>query len=105
MAFTFMMSMIKKDMHHMLVDAMKREDPIKMYQEIQDHFKGSKLHHVEVARRVLEVHRLGPQIEQDLSRLMELIAILEKDPKMEMPESQKFRILRTIMMHARSRSI
>ena len=60
---------------------------------------------MEVARRVLEVHRLGPQIEQDLSRLMELIAILEKDPKMEMPESQKFRILRTIMMHARSRSI
>ena len=31
MAFTFMMSMIKKDMHHMLMDVMKREDPIKMY--------------------------------------------------------------------------
>ena len=28
MAFTFMISMIKKDMHHMLVDAMKREDQI-----------------------------------------------------------------------------
>ena len=27
MAFTFMTSMIKKDMHHLLVDAMKREDP------------------------------------------------------------------------------
>ena len=28
MAFTFMMSMIKKDMHHMLVDAMTREGEI-----------------------------------------------------------------------------
>ena len=36
MAFTFMSSMIKKDMHHLLVDAMRKEDPIRMYQEIQD---------------------------------------------------------------------
>ena len=69
-----MTSMIKKDMHHLLVDAMKREDPVKMYQEIQEHSKGSKLHHVEAARRALEAHRLGPAIEQDLSRLIELNA-------------------------------
>ena len=60
MAFTFMMSMIKKDMHHMLVEAMKRGDPIKMYREIQKHYKGGKQHHVETARRMLEAHRLGP---------------------------------------------
>ena len=48
MAFTFMSSMIKKD--HLLVDAMRKEDPIRMYREIQDHFKGCKLHHVEAAR-------------------------------------------------------
>ena len=41
--------MIKKDMHHLLVDAMRKEDPVRMYQEIQDHFKGCKLHHVEAA--------------------------------------------------------
>ena len=99
MVFTFMMSMIKKDMHHMLVDAMKREDPIKMYWEIQEHFKGGKQHHVETAKRMLEAHRLGPAIEQNLSRLLELISILEKAQKMEMPESQKFGILRTIMMY------
>ena len=40
MAFTFMSSMIKKDMNHLLVDAMKKEDSIRMYQEIQEHFKG-----------------------------------------------------------------
>ena len=99
MVFTFMMSMIKKDMHHMLVDAMKREDPIKMYREIQEHFKGGKQHHVETAKRMLEAHRLGPAIEQNMSRLLELISILEKAQKMEMPESQKFGILRTIMMY------
>ena len=99
MAFTFMTSMIKKDMHHLLVDAMKREDPVRMYQEIQKHFKGSKLHHVEAARRALEAHRLGLAIEQDLSRLMELIAVLEKAQETPMPESQKFGILRTIIAH------
>ena len=98
-AFTFMTSMIKKDMHHLLVEAMRKEDPIRMYQEIQDHFKGCKLHHVEAARRALEAHRFGPEIEQDLSRLMELIAILEKAQKMPLPESQKFGILKIIMAH------
>ena len=34
-----------------------------------------------------------------MSRLLELISILEKAQKMEMPESQKFGILRTIMMY------
>ena len=70
-----------------------------MYQEIQEHFKGSKLHHVEAARRALEAHRFGPAIEQDLSRLMELTAVLEKAQKTPMPESQKIGILRTIMAH------
>ena len=60
---------------------MKKEDPFRMYQEIQDHFKGCKLHHVEAARRALEAHWFGPEIEQDLSRLMELIAVLEKAQK------------------------
>ena len=79
-AFTFMTSMIKKDMHHLLVEAMRKEDPIRMYQEIQDHFKGCKLHHVEAARRALEAHRFGPEIEQDLSRLMELLFLVSDFP-------------------------
>ena len=99
MAFTFMSSMIKKDMNHLLVDAMRKEDPSRMYQEIQEYSKGSKLRYVEAARRALEAHRLGPAIEQDLSRLMELIAVLEKAQQTPMPESQKFGILRTIMAH------
>ena len=98
-AFTFMVSMIKKDVHHVMVEAMKREDPIKMYREIQEQFKGGKQHHVKTARRMLEAHRLRPAIEQDLSRPLELISVLEKAQKMEMPESQKFGILRTHMMY------
>ena len=99
MAFTFMSSMIKKDMNHLLVDAMRKEDPSRMYQEIQEYSKGSKLRYVEAARRALEAHRLGPAIEKDLSRLMELIAVLVKAQQTPMPESQKFGILRTIMAH------
>ena len=98
-AFTFIVSMINKDIHHMLVEAMKREDPIKMYREIQEHFKGGKNYHVETARRMLDAHRLGPEIEQDLSKQLELISVLEEAQKMEMPESQKFGILRTLMIY------
>ena len=54
---------------------------------------------MEAARRALEAHRFGPEIEQDLSRLMELIAVLEKAQKTPMPESQKFGILKIIMAH------
>ena len=54
---------------------------------------------MEAARRALEAHRLGPELGQDLSRLMELIAVLEKAQKMPMPESQKFGILKVIIAH------
>ena len=67
--------MINKDMHHMLVEAMKREDPIRMYSEFQEHFKGGKNHHVETARRMLNAHELGLEIERNLSKLLELIFI------------------------------
>ena len=52
---------------------------------------------MESARRKLNTHRLGPDIERDLSKLLELISDLEIALKMEMLESQKFGILRTIM--------
>ena len=98
-AFTFMLSMTNKDMHHMLMEGMKREDPIKMYRKIQEHFEGGKNHHVEAARRTLNTHRLGPDIGRDLSKLLELISALEKAQMMEMPESKKFGILRTLMIY------
>ena len=56
-----------------------------------------KKHHVESARRKLNAHRLGPDIERDFSRLLVLISELEVAQKMDMPESQKFGILRNIM--------
>ena len=46
-----------------------------------------------------KVHRLGPDIERDLSKLLELISDLEIDQKIKMPESQKFEILRLLMTY------
>ena len=63
---------------------------------IQEHFKGGKNHHVEAARTKLNAHPLGPDIERDLSRLLVLISELQVAQKMEMPELQKFGILRNI---------
>ena len=97
--YTFMLSMIKKDMHHLLGDAIKDEDPKMLYNVIQEHFKGGKNHHVESARRKLNAHRFGPDIDRDISRLLTLISELEVAQKMEMPESQKFGILRNIISH------
>ena len=70
-----------------------------LYNVIQEHFKGDKNHHVESARRKLNSHRFGPDIERDISRLLILISELEVAQKMEMPESQKFGILRNIISH------
>ena len=80
-AFTFLLLMINKDMHHMLVDPIKKEDPVKIYRAIQEHFKGGKNYHVESARKKLNAHRLGPDIERDLSKQLELISDLDGDAR------------------------
>ena len=67
-----------------------------LYNVIQEHFKGGKNHHVESARRKLNAHRFGPDIERDISKLLTLISELEVAQKMEMPESQKFGILQDL---------
>ena len=86
-------------MHHLLGEAIKDEDPTKLYKVIQEHFIGGKNHHVESARRKLNAHRFGPDIERDISRLLVLISEIVVAQKMEMPESQKFGILRNIIGH------
>ena len=92
-----MMPMIDKDMHYMLSGVIREENPTKVYKVIQEHFKGGKNLHNESARRKLNAHRFGPDIERDLSRLLVLISELEVAQKTEMPESQKFGILRNII--------
>ena len=72
-----MMSMIDKDMHHMLSGAIREENPAKVYKVILEHFKDGKNHHIESARRKLSAHRFGPDIERDLSRLLVLVSELE----------------------------
>ena len=73
-AYTFMLSMMNKDMFG---EAINDEDPTRLYKIIQEHFKGGKNHHVESARRKLNAHRFGPGIERDISRLLVLISELE----------------------------
>ena len=65
--------MINKDMHHLLGNAIKDEDPKMLYNVIQEH------HHVESARRKLDSHRFGPDIERDISKLLTLISEQEVD--------------------------
>ena len=90
---------VNKDMHHMLIKPIRKEDPVKIYKAIKEHFKGGKNHHVESARKKLNAHRLGPDIERDSSKFLELILDLEVVQKMKMPRSQKFGILRVLMIH------
>ena len=89
-AFTSMLSMINKN----LVDHIRKEDPVKIYKALQEHFKGGKNYHEDTARKKLNTHRPGPNIERALSKLLELISDMEVAQKMEMLESQKFGIRR-----------
>ena len=57
-AFMFMMSMVHKDMHHILLDLIQKEDPFKIYRAIQEHFKGGKNHHVAAATESTTTDRI-----------------------------------------------
>ena len=83
----------------MLLELIRKEDLVKIYRANREHFKGGKNHHVEAARKKLNALRLGPDIERDLSNVLELISDLEVAQKMEMPESQKFKVLGVLMAH------
>ena len=87
-----MVSIYIIDMHHTLIELIRKEDPFKIHKAIQEHFKGGKSYHVEAARKKLNAHRLGPDIERGLFKSMERISDLEVPQKMEMLE--KFGILR-----------
>ena len=46
-AYIFMASMINRDMHHMhmhhmVIEPIRKEDPVKIYKAIQEHYKVSK---------------------------------------------------------------
>ena len=97
--FTCIVVMINKDMYHMFIKPIWMEAPVKIYKTIQKHSKGGKNHHVEAARKKLNAHRLGSDIERDLFRLLELISDQKVAQKMELPEAQKFGILRIFMTY------
>ena len=52
-AFTFMMSMIHKDMHHLLLNLIRKEDPVRIYKAIQDHFKTNPIQDHMVVRTTM----------------------------------------------------
>ena len=65
---------------------------------ILNYFKGNKHHHVERARTLLAQHRLSNEdIVRDLSRLKLLISNLAQAQGSDLPEMQKFGILRDLM--------
>ena len=71
-AFTFMMSMIDKDMHHMLSGAIREENSTMVYKVIQEHFKGDKNHHIESPCRKRFVYGTMP---------IQIVSLREASPR------------------------
>ena len=85
LAFNFMITMINKDMLHILQVPIKEKNPIKLYQMILNYFKGNN-HHVERARILLAQHRLSNgDIVRDLSHLKLLINNLAQAQGSDLP--------------------
>ena len=86
LAFNFMITMINKDMLHILQVPIKEKNPIKLYQMILNYFKGNKHHHVERARTLQAQHRLSNgDIVGDLSHLKLLISNLAQAQGSDLP--------------------
>ena len=93
-----MITMINKDMLHILQVPNKEKNPIKLYQMILNCFKGDKHHHVERARTLLAQHHLSNEdIVRDIAHLKLLISNLAQAQGSDPPEMQKFGTLRDLM--------
>ena len=95
-AFNFMITIINKDMLHILQVPIIDKNPIKLYQMTLNYFKGKN--HVERARTLLARHRLSNgDIIRDLSHLKLLISNLAQAQRSDLPKMQKFGILRDLV--------
>ena len=92
LSFNFMITMINKDMLHILQVPIKEKNPIKLYQMILNYFKANKQN----SRKLLAQHRLSNgDIVRDLSH--SLISNLAQAQGSDLPEMQQFGILRDLM--------
>ena len=94
LAFNFMITMINKEMLHILEVPINEKNPTKLYQMIVNYFRGNKHHHTERARTLLAQHCLSNgDIVRDLSHLKLLISNFAQAQGSDLPEMQKFGIL------------
>ena len=97
-ALTLITSMVKPDMHHLIIKAVKNEEATGVFLIIMDYFRGQKHHHIEFARNALSHWKLTQHIDKDISNLRQLIRNLEEAQEALLPEAQKFGILRGMMV-------
>ena len=84
---TFFSTMIKPDMHHLIIKALENESATELYLIIiKEYFKGHKHHHIEFARNALHHCKFTQHVDKDIYNLRQLITNLEDAQEAPLPD-------------------
>ena len=95
---TLFSTMIKPDMHHLIIKALENESATELYLIIKEYFKGHKHHHIEFARNALHHCKSTQHFDKEICNVRQLVTNLEEAQKAPLPEAQKMGVLRGMMV-------
>ena len=95
---TLFSAMIKHDMHHLIIGALKNESATELFLIIKEYFKGHKHHHIDFACNALHHCKFTQHVDKDIYNLRQMITNLEDAQEAPLPEGQKMRVLRGMMV-------
>ena len=67
---TLFSTMIKPDMHHLIIKALENESATELYLIIKEYFKGHKHHHIEFACNALHHCKFIQHVDKDICNLL-----------------------------------
>ena len=95
---TLFSTMIKPDMHHLIIKALDNESATELYLIIKVCSQGHKHHHIEFARNAVHHCKFTQHVDKDIYILRQLITNLEDAQEAPLPEAQKMGVLRGMMV-------
>ena len=95
---TLFSTMIKPDMHHLIIEALENKSATELYLIIKENFKGHKHHHIEFAHDALHHCKFTQHMDKDIYNLRQLITNLEEAQEAPLPEAQKMGVSRSMMV-------
>ena len=91
---TLFSTMVKHDMHHLIIGALKNESATELFLIIKEYFKGHKHHNIDFACNALHHCKFTQHVDKDIYNLRQMITNLEDAQEAPLPEG----VLRGMMV-------